>query len=224
MERLYTKNVELLASTVDRERGQSFVASEALRLAGISMDFSRVERKPRYADGRRESDVEHSFMLSLVASELAESLYPGLLDVGLVHQYGGVHDLIELRTDDVATFNLSAEELAKKEQNEHAELEGLLEYLPPHTSQMLRRYEAQQDLESRFVRAVDKLLPVLVDILGDGRRVMQEDYGVTDSDKLSADHAKLHARIAERFSEFPDLVSAHRLLCDMFELEFAGAN
>ena len=40
---------------------------------------------------------------------------------------------------------------------------GYLVTLPPHTASLLENYEAQADPESRFVRAVDKLMPVVVE-------------------------------------------------------------
>lgn len=195
-------------------------ASIALQLGSIAIEFAQIERVPRYDETSRESDVEHSFMLAMVAGELATSLYPRSMDVGLVSQYAVVHDLIELMTGDKATFHYSAEQMAQKQVDEHAALEALLEKLPPHTRQLLKNYEDQLDPEARFVKAVDKLLPVVVDILGPGRKVMNEDYGVYSSEQLLASHQKLHGRIADKFKEFPEIVSAHAMLCELFELEF----
>lgn len=194
------------------------LAGLALELGKLSMDFARVERVPRYADGRRESDVEHSYMLALVAPELAHALDIGL-DAALVHQYATVHDLIEVKTGDVATFMLSNEQLKQKEQTEMDALEDLLLELPPYNRDLVSRYEAQADPESRFVRAIDKLLPIIVDIHGDGDRVMREDYGITDKPAFEAAHDAIHGKIARRFNEFPDVVEAHGLLCELYGLE-----
>jgi hypothetical protein len=46
-------------------------ANIALSLGKVAMEFARVRRVPRYGDGERESDVEHSYMLALIAPELA---------------------------------------------------------------------------------------------------------------------------------------------------------
>jgi len=72
-------------------------------LGSMAMRFARVERVPRYDEHSRENDAEHSFMLALVAPELAATYYSEL-DVGLVAQFSTVHDLIELETADVATL------------------------------------------------------------------------------------------------------------------------
>jgi len=198
-------------------------ASIVLELGGLAMRFARVERTPRYDDGERESDVEHSFMLGLVAPELAYMLYPASLDANLVGAYASVHDLIEVKTGDVATFQLSDKDLRQKEQTEQEALESLLAELPPRTRKLLYDYEQQQDAESRFTRAVDKNLPIVVDILGSGRRVMNEDYGVHTSGELGQAHDGLRSRMQQRFHEFPQIVADHALLCELFAIEF-GSN
>lgn len=196
-------------------------AAITLELGAVAIEFSRVERVPRYDETSRESDVEHSYMLALVASELAERLFPGILDSGLVSQFAIVHDLIELLTGDVATFHHTAEQMAAKQETEHAALARLMERLPAHTRELLYAYELQKAPEARFVKAVDKLLPVVVDILGPGQKVMNEDYNVHTSEELEVSHKQLHGRIARSFGlEFPQVTDAHALLCELFELEF----
>jgi len=196
------------------------VTSIVLELGGMAMKFAQVDRAPLYTDTHAENDSEHSFMLALVANELATKLYPEELDAGKVTQYSIVHDLIETITGDVATFHYSAEDMELKQQREHAALEELLNTLPPHTAKLLFQYEQQQEPEARFVRAVDKLLPVAVDILGSGEKLMQETYGVTTDEQLLQSHEKLHNRIATSFKEFPAIVDSHQLLCELFEEEF----
>lgn len=224
MEKLFVskidQNIGQNNETIATSEFSSSSASVAMELGALAMKFSRIERVPRYDEKTRENDAEHSFMLSLVATELAVKLYPGELNLGLITQYAMVHDLIEVKTGDVATFHHSAEDMALKQQIEHAALEELLEELPPYTAMLLKQYEQQADRESRFVRAVDKLLPVIVDILGSGKKVMNEDYGVYSAVDLEASHEKLHSRIARSFKEFPSVVEAHEQLCELFKLEF----
>jgi CYTH domain-containing protein/5'-deoxynucleotidase YfbR-like HD superfamily hydrolase len=203
------------------DEGRWRVASElaviALRASQLTEDFSAVERIPRYADGRRESNVEHSYMLAIAAPEMAKAL--GLnLDIDKVRRFALSHDLIELKVGDVATFDLTPAQLAEKERLERAAKEELCTELLQLTAEDLREYERQNTPEAVFVRMVDKLLPVAVDITGDGVRVMREDYGVTDQEELKSSHAALHARVAEKFGDdFPDLVAAHAILCKLFE-------
>lgn len=197
------------------------LAAVTLKLGKVAMDFSRVERVPRYADGERESDVGHSYMLALVAPELAAALELNL-DRGLLSQYAIVHDLIELKTGDVATFNISDEALMQKAKSEQEALQSLLDELPPYTAQLLLRYEHQLEPEARFIKLVDKLLPLAVDILGEGERVMREDYSVETLAQLQANHETLNRRLQSKFGdEFDDLQLAHRILAELFETKFA---
>lgn len=191
-----------------------------LELGKTAMHFSSIDRVPRYSNGERENDAEHSYMLALVAPELSESLELAL-DSGLITQYAIVHDLIELKTGDTATFLFDKHHQAQKEAAEHAALAELIRDLPPYTATMLLRYESQKDPEARFVRYVDKLLPIVIDVIGQGERVMREDYGVTSQEALRQCHISLHERLVEKFNgEFPELDMAHALLCELFETMF----
>ena len=199
-------------------------AQIALDLGKTAMLFSRVERAPRYADGVRENDAEHSFMLALVAPEIAKALDLDL-DIGLVSQFAVVHDLIEVKTGDVPTFLFTENSQLQKELNEQAALRELMDELPPHTAALLYKYEQQAEPESRFVRYIDKLLPVVIDIVGSGKRVMAEDYDVNGVEALKQCQAELHDRLVKKFGgEFPEIDLAHQLLCELFEATYNHQN
>jgi len=196
------------------------IATIAIELGTVAMEFADIKRVPRYANGERENDAEHSFMLALIGPELATALRLDL-DIGLVSQYSNVHDLIELRTGDIATFSISTDALLEKEHNEHSALKQLAAELPPHTANLLVAYESQKDAESKFVKGVDKLLPVVVDIIGLGAKVMEEDYNVSTIEALMDCHKELHTRIKQKYgTEYPDIALAHRILCELFEVSF----
>lgn len=191
-----------------------------LTLAKVTMDFSKIERVPRYDDGHRETDVEHSYMLSLVAPEISVAL--GLnLNTGLIAEFAKVHDLIELKTGDVNTFNATPEQLAQKQFNEKQALHQLMAELPPHTAGLLERYETQREPEARLVKAVDKILPFAVDILGDGLRIMKENNRVETRTAFLRCLEELHAGLVERFGhEFPEVMEAHQILGGLFSDHF----
>jgi len=194
-----------------------------LRASQLVDDFSNVERIPRLADSRRENDVEHSFMLAVAAPAIAERFYPDL-NIDLVRRFATIHDMLELEVGDVATFDLNAAQLKEKDRREqeakhivHARLAQISET----AAQDLARYEEQTTGEAVFVRMVDKLLPVAVDVTGDGLRVIREDYGVSDLAGLEVSHNELYARMQAKFGkDFPDLVAAHALLAVDFENKY----
>lgn len=212
-----TKQFEQIQS---KEMTQN-LTDTTLSLGRIAMQFARVERTPRYEDGARESDVEHSYMLALVAPELARMLELDLND-GLISQFAIVHDMIELKTSDKATFLLDDASLQAKEAHEHAMLDSLVAELPPHTAQMLMRYEAQQEPEARFVRLVDKLLPVVVDIVGQGQRVMKEDYNLSTQLEVEVVEATVQQRLAKKFGdENVELLAVRRELAQIFSNQYS---
>lgn len=199
-----------------------FIARDCMTLADAAIRFARVERVPRYDKESRENDAEHSYMLALVAGEIAQQYYPEL-DSGLVSKFSIVHDLVELKTNDIATFTLNAEQLALKEATEFAVLDKLASELPAHTARMLLRYETQLEPEARFVRLIDKVLPVIVDILGPGSKVMIEDYDISTLAALNANEFQLSERLRKRFSEpyFDIIHQARDLLAKIFAYEFS---
>jgi putative hydrolase of HD superfamily len=184
----------------NRERAQQ-AHDYLLALGNVSVRFAQVERAPRYPDGDRETDVEHSFHLALSAIELAANYYPEL-DTGLITQFSLVHDLPELYTGDVWTFNISDEDRAKKELTEKAAIDQLLDELPPHVAQLLERYEAQQEPEARFVRFVDKILPAIINIMAGDANTFKEDYGINTVEQLNAGREARTAKLQAMFPEF----------------------
>ena len=218
-EKKLSDKIEQNSTRYEYERGYK-TAQYSLELGKIAMEFRQEKRVPRYADGERESNVEHSYMLGLVAPEIINAIdLP--LDTGLCGLYAYAHDLIELETHDVPTFLFTEDQQLQKEINEQEVLRRLYERLPPVWSHIVAQYEHQADPEARFVRYVDKLLPIVVDTLGAGTKVMREDYGVTSIEALRKCHADLHARIVKKFgNEFPELDLAHQLLCELFQQTF----
>jgi hypothetical protein len=69
---------------------------------------------------------------------------------------------------------------------------------------------------------IDKVLPVVVDIVGPGRKVMVEDYGVHTVDQLNAAESKLRQRFAHMFPEpqADQLRAARDILADKFAEQF----
>lgn len=172
-----------------------------LALGSLTVRFAEVERAPRYPNGERETDVEHSFHLALSAIELAADYYPEL-DVGLVAQFSLVHDLPESYAGDVWTFDISDEDRAKKELAEQEATKRLLTELPPYTAQLLERYEKQLESEARFVRFVDKILPAIINIMAGDANTFKEDYGISSVEELNVGRDTRTAKLQAMFPEF----------------------
>lgn len=159
-------------------------ASETLSPAanliyGVGALASRMVQVERticdHPGGRAENDAEHSFMLALVATSLAEEYFPEL-DSGLVSRYANVHDLVEGYVDDTPTHAISLEGLKAKADLEATGLQRLVEEyqeLAPSFVRLMQQYEVQTDPESRFVRMVDKLLTVSIQFPNAGETIVK---------------------------------------------------
>lgn len=184
-------------SNADAQQAHDYL----LDLSRLTVKFAEIERAPRYPSGDRENDVEHSFHLALLAVEMAADYYPEL-DVGLIAQYSLVHDLPESQVGDTWTFGISDEARAKKELSEAKATEKLIKELPPHTAQLLKRYEQQTEPEAKFVRFVDKLTPGVINIMAGDALTFIEDHGVKTIEEWDSGRVEHTARLQRMFPEF----------------------
>lgn len=181
-----------------------------LALTKLAVRFAEVHRAPRYPSGKRENDSEHSFHLALSSTELAADYYPGL-DNGLVSQFSLVHDLAESYSGDVWTINISEQDRDKKELAEKEAIIKLMNELPPYTAQLLKRYEAQQEPEARFVRFVDKLLPDMVNSVAGMASTFKDDHDVKSIERLNEISDSHKTRLRDMFPEFEFIHLVHNL-------------
>lgn len=198
-----TEGIEKMNTTFDAQ-------TDFMDLSRLTTLFARVERAPRL-NGERENDVEHSFHLALTATEFAATYHPEL-DTGLVAQFSLVHDLPESITGDVRTLTISARDRRKKEAAEKIAAKGLIETLPKHTADLLRRYEEQIEPEARFVRLVDKLTPIVIHLLSGDNSTLKEDYGIASSDDFYRRLQRKATQLEKEYPEFPLVHAVHRLL------------
>lgn len=173
--------------------------------------FSTIKRVPRYTNGDRESDVEHSYHLALSATEIAANYFPEL-DAGLVTQFSLVHDLPEVYTGDVPTMNISSHGRLKKEEAEQVAIERLINELPPYMSDLLVRYEQQVEPEARFVRYLDKIMPGIMNMVGQEVSTFLEDNHVNGLDEFDRIIVSNQERLKQMFPELPFVSDLMRLV------------
>ncbi len=173
-----------------------------LKLGNLSVGLAAIERLPKYGIDNSENDSEHSFHLALSATELAADYFPGL-DVGLVSQFSLVHDMPEIYTGDVRTFNISKEERINKELAEKESLGRLLKEIPPYTAQLLSRYEKQQEPEARFVRLVDKIMPDIINVVTKMTDVYEEELNISSAEELRLICETRLIELQDAYPEFP---------------------
>jgi 5'-deoxynucleotidase YfbR-like HD superfamily hydrolase len=141
------------------------------RLADLQQlvaDFSKVTRAPQLSDtGRLENDVDHSYALALTCWYLAPKLAPEL-SMEKIFKYALAHDIVELHAGDTFIF-AEQSRLASKSEREDAATRQLYEEWPDFTEMVdsAKGYKEKIDEEAKFVKAVDKILPLIVIELGE---------------------------------------------------------
>ena len=130
-------------------------------------DFSKVNRAFELIDtGRPENDVDHSYGLALICWFLAPKIAPEL-DLLKIFKYALSHDTVEIHAGD--TFVFDKKLVSGKAEREGAAIEQLYEEWPDFKEMVdyAKGYKDKIDEEAKFVKAVDKILPLLVIDLGE---------------------------------------------------------
>lgn len=131
-------------------------------LQQLIVDFAKIERIPQFADiPRKETDVDHSFGLALTCWYLQPKIAPHL-DIGKILQYALAHDIVEVHAGD--TYSFDEEALKTKDSREQAALERLQHDWPDFSelTDSTKDYMEKTNEEAKFVKAVDKMLPVFM--------------------------------------------------------------
>jgi putative hydrolase of HD superfamily len=137
-------------------------------------EYQRVERLVYvpHGGGRKENNVEHSYVLAMLAWYIIgkDSLN---LDTTLVLKYALAHDLVEVYAGDTSLFD------ARGRETKHAREAAAADRLGKEFSEFgelhntIEQYENLADRESRFIKALDKLVPMYMAV-AEGGRVWRE--------------------------------------------------
>ena len=158
---------------------------EADRLKTVLRQSTLTDRS------RRENSAEHSWHLALMALVLAEHAPPGT-DLGRVMAMVVVHDLVEIDAGDLSVYAPEAEQ-ARQRRAERAAADRIFTLLPPGQASALRalwdEFEERATVEARFARALDRLQPMLINMMTGG--------GTWRSPGVTADRALARVALVE---------------------------
>ena len=144
--------------------------NKILNFVKLTNDFSEIERDIFLSTKQRlENDVEHSYQLTLVSWYIAKIKRLNL-DADKVIKYSLIHDLVEVYAGDTPLYSSSSKYINSKEKREKMAGTCLKRNFPefPELHCYIKKYKEKKDAESKFVYAVDKLLPVLSIYLDEG--------------------------------------------------------
>ncbi|MES2213583.1 MAG: HD domain-containing protein [Patescibacteria group bacterium] len=164
---------------MSREKNQ---LQRILTFSDLMNKFQKINRVILEKDRERyENDVEHSYMLAMLADYIIviENLK---LDRRAVMMYSMMHDLVEIYAGDTYIGSRDTEYIASKHSREADALVRIISEFPeyPDLQIYIEKYEKKVDEESKFVYALDKLQPVIQIYLDSGRTWRKEGMSFAD--------------------------------------------
>jgi putative hydrolase of HD superfamily len=170
--------------------------------------FSQVDRTiHRQHSGKyiQENDTEHSYNLAMTAWYLAQ-WFPAL-NKNLLIQYGLVHDLVEIHAGDTYVYG-TPDELASKVQREADALKKLdAEWADfVDMTACIYAYEHREDPESRFIYALDKIMPIMMVYVNDGHSWEEASVTVDMLYKAKYEKVKLSPEVLPYFEQIHELL------------------
>lgn len=183
----------------------------ALKALALLHDFQQVERTifvPK--QDRQENDLEHSYLLAMLAWQLGEILAPDLSREKII-RYALVHDLVEVYAGDVPFYQTQSDAALHKKDREHASLVRILDekMLSGEIRASLEAYEACSDAEAQFVYALDKVIPIMTIYLDGGRTWKQHGITLEKLSRLKREKVKDSPHILAFFEELVPLLQKH---------------
>lgn len=125
--------------------------------------FKQIERDIPLSQGLKlENDVEHSYQLAMVSWYIA-TIEDSNLNIEKILKYALIHDFPEIYAGDTPLYTANNVHLNSKIDRERESILRLKKEFSNFTDLYIwiKKYEEKVDDESKFVYAVDKLLPIL---------------------------------------------------------------
>lgn len=188
-------------------------ARRLLDLQLLLINFLEIERLIYLPDGtkkdRKETDTEHSFHLAMLGWYLCNS-YPHL-NRDKVIRYALAHDIVEIHAGDVMAVGRTKEQQESKDEREAAALIQLKSEWPDFSdmTDTIEEYEKQSDPESIFIKALDKLTPMIMQILSEGKTWKKYDIKRSDIIALKNEKTAPSKEIANLWQAFKAEIIAH---------------
>jgi putative hydrolase of HD superfamily len=157
---------------------------QLLKFTELTRKFRAVKRKVIFADDKQaENDAEHSYQLAVTAWYIA-SANKLKLNLEKVFAYALAHDLVEAYAGDTPSAvhrSYGAERETKKAREEEA-AQRIKKEFPEFADlhHIIHAYEERNDEESRFVYALDKVMPILNIYLDGGYSWKINDVNIED--------------------------------------------
>ncbi|HEX9153533.1 MAG TPA: HD domain-containing protein [Candidatus Saccharimonadales bacterium] len=187
-----------------------------IELQEMLLHFQAIERFTRnpHDTQKRENDVEHSYHLAMAAWLLAPHFN---LDAGKAIRIALAHDLVEIYSGDTFAFG-TQDELDTKDEREHQALDRLKNEWPDFGDMIIciEDYKDKVSEEAKFVYALDKVTPIIMNFLGKG--AVWQKHGVT-IDKFIAEKERKIPKDSPIYPYYQELLEMLRQTPHYFHQE-----
>jgi putative hydrolase of HD superfamily len=127
-----------------------------------------IERKAYVSDkSRRENSAEHSWHLAVGLLTIAQELNLKI-DLPKTLMMALIHDLCEIDAGDTPAFGPQRPDQHEAELRCIERLAGYDLKFAPSIRELWLEYEAQESLESRWVKVMDRVMPFIIHFSNDG--------------------------------------------------------
>lgn len=128
-------------------------------------NYYKINRKAKITKDRFENDAEHSWSLTLLFFYLQGDLEEefGNLDIAKILTLIAIHDLGELGTGDIATWDKKSKDKIPEMESLKIELQTKMNR--PDLLELMSVYESENlTIEMKIVKSLDRISPVLIRI------------------------------------------------------------
>jgi putative hydrolase of HD superfamily len=143
-------------------------------------EFREIIRIARAPNAKRfENDTEHSYQLAMIAWFLIDQ-NKLKLNKELCFMYALAHDLVEVYAGD--TYVLDKKRILSKHQREKNAFEKIMKRFShfKNLTKIIEKYEERKDKESKFIYALDKLIPPIQIYLEGGKLWKEKQMSLND--------------------------------------------
>ena len=158
-----------------------------------------VQRSAWVSDrSRHENSAEHSWHLTLGLLAIARELRLSF-DLEKAVRMALIHDVCEIDAGDASVYDVEARAAkAQAERDCIARLAAGGLAIGPEIEALWLEYEAQQSIESRWVRVLDRLMPFVVNLSNGGQAWKDRAKRTRRSDRASRQRAPARAGAPDR--------------------------
>ncbi len=153
---------------------------QTLKFIKLADQMKFVERKIILQKNKRENNAEHSYHLAMMVW-LFSSFFEKKINLEKALKMALMHDLVEIYSGDVFAYDHEARKT--KAQKEKAAAKKLFTQLPKKLKTELENlwneYEENTTSVSKFVQAMDKIHPLIQNILVEG--AMAKKFKITET-------------------------------------------